>query len=266
MIRLIVPALLIASWILPAMASTDDSRARKIMEMVENRDDGDRMVSTVHMLLIDKNGNRREKRLISYTRDYGKDTRKILFVDNPVEIRNTGFLSYDYDGSAKDDDQWLYLPAIGKTKRIASRDKSSSFMGSDLNYSDMTSLETDDYNYKLVKETKIDGHKVWIIQSTPKTAKVREETGYKKSILAVRQDNYVVIKAKKWTSEGGYVKYMDVRKLARIDGIWVSVEILITKKQGDVIKHRTLIQKSDVKFGQDLRDDMFSIRRLEKGM
>ena len=52
-------------------------------------------------------------------------------------MKNTGFLTYDYDASGKDDDQWLYLPALGKTKRIASSDQSGAFMGSDFNYSDL---------------------------------------------------------------------------------------------------------------------------------
>ena len=61
-----------------------------------------------------------------------------MFFLSPADVKDTGFLTYDYDEEGRDDDQWLYLPALKKTKRIASGDKSGSFMGSDFTYADMT--------------------------------------------------------------------------------------------------------------------------------
>jgi len=135
-----------------------------------------------------------------------------------------------------------------------------------MNYSDMTSRNLSDYEYKLLKESKIGGHQTWLIQSVPKDKNIMEETGYIKSILAVRQDNYMVVKAKMWTYEGGYIKFLDVKKLEQIDGIWVAVENHVVKKLGKKIVHQTKITMSQVKFNQDLHDDMFTIRRLEKGL
>ncbi|MCK5098830.1 MAG: outer membrane lipoprotein-sorting protein, partial [Desulfobacteraceae bacterium] len=177
-----------------------------------------------------------------------------------------GFLTFDYDDNNKDDDQWLFLPALGKTKRIASQDKSSSFMGSDLNYSDMTSKDTNNYNYKLIKETMINKQKVWLIESKPRTKEIEKETGYKKSIIAVRQDNYVIVKAKLWTYDNKYIKYISIKKLEKIDGIWLALETHIVKKQDKRMIHQTLMKQSNVKFNQNLDDNIFTIRKLEKGL
>jgi len=255
-----------AALFFPGSVFPDDPKARAIMQKVDDRDDGDNMTSSMLMILIDKNGNKRKKYFKNFSKDYGKDTKRIMFIEKPANIKNTAFLTFDYDSAEKDDDQWLFLPALGKTKRIASSDKSGSFMGSDLNYSDMTDRELSDYDFKLLKETKLKGKKVWLIESVPRSEDVIEETGYKKSILAVRQDNYVVVKAKNWTEDGGYVKIMDVKSLKKIEGIWVSTEMLVTKRQGKNVVHKTQLTLSDIKFNQNFEDDLFTIRRLEKGL
>ena len=137
----------------------DDPKARRIMQKVEDRDDGDNSTSDMEMILIDKNKKKRIRKIKVYTKDKGKDTLRLMFFQYPADVKDTGFLTYDYDNPDKDDDQWLYLPALRKTKRIASSDKSGSFMGSDLNYSDMTKRNLEDYDFTLMKEMEVRGKK-----------------------------------------------------------------------------------------------------------
>lgn len=250
----------------PHTTMADDPAARKIMEKVEDVDDGDLRTADMLMILIDKAGNKRKKYFKTYSKDEGEDTKGIMFIDRPANIRNTAFLTWDYDDPDHDTDQWLYLPALGKPKRIASSDQDGSFMGSDLNYSDMNSRNLDDYDYRILKEMELKGVRVWLIESLPRSEKVIDKTGYKKAIIAVRQDNYMVSRIKAWTKSGGYVKLMDFDKLETIDGILVYMETRVVKKQGNQIKHKTRILLSDVKFNQNLSNDMFTLRRLEKGL
>ena len=112
--------------------------AREIMQAVEDREDGDNRVADMSMVLIDKNGDTRTRAIRSFDKDKGEDNQRIMFFLSPADVKDTAFLTYDYDEYEKDDDQWLYLPALRKSKRIASSDKSGSFMGSDFSYSDMT--------------------------------------------------------------------------------------------------------------------------------
>jgi len=252
-------------FVVPA-ASADDPEARVIMEKVDARDDGDNMTNEMEMILIDKKQKERIRKLYSYKKDKGEDTYGILFFVHPADVKNTGFLTYDYDDPDKDDDQWLYLPALRKTKRIASSDKDGSFMGSDLNYSDMTKTDLEDYDFTLKKEIDVKGVKTWAIESVPRTKEVIDETGYKKALLFVRQDNYVVIRAAKYTKSGGYIKYVDVKNLEQIDGIWVSTETHVTKKRGKRTVHKTILKLKNIKFNQDLDYELFTVRRLEKGL
>ncbi len=119
---------------------------REIMEKVNARDEGDRSKGEMEMILIDKKGKKRIRKLKTFGRKNGKDNLSLMFFLSPADVKNTGFLTYDYNESGKDDDQWLYLPALRKTKRIVAGDKSGSFMGSDLNYSDMTTQDLDLYD------------------------------------------------------------------------------------------------------------------------
>lgn len=247
-------------------ASADDPKAREIMQNVEDRDDGDNGSSKMEMILIDKSGRERVRRIRRFMKDKGEDTYLLMFFIEPADVKDTGFLTYDYDDADKDDDQWLYLPALRKTKRIATDDKSGSFMGSDLSYADMTSRDLEDYDFFLKKEMDVEGHKTWLIESIPRNKAVIDETGYEKSLLIVRQDNYYVVRAVHWVRDGGYLKYMDTQKLEQIDGIWVGAEVHVIKKKGKQTVHKTILKISDVKFNQDLDYDLFSIRRLEKGL
>jgi hypothetical protein len=119
----------------------DDAKARAIMEKLDARDDGKTIEQDMLMVLIDKNGKKRVRDMKSYGKDFGVDEYQIMFFKSPSDVKNTAFLTYDYDDASKDDDQWLYLPALKKVKRIPSADKSGSFMGSDFSYYDMTKRE-----------------------------------------------------------------------------------------------------------------------------
>jgi len=260
--------LLVLPFIAP-YAFADDMEARAIMEKVDARDDGDNQISDMEMILIDKKGKERIRKIHTFSKDKSEDTLKLMFFQHPADVKDTAFLTFDYDDPDKDDDQWLYLPALRKTKRIASTDKSGSFMGSDLTYSDMTSRNLEDYDYTFyekAKEKEVNGIKTWVIWSVARSKDIIKETGYEKSLIFVRQDNFFVIRALHWVRDGGYKKYMDIKKLELIDGIWVASELHVTKKKGQNTVHKTILNLSNVKFNQDLEFNMFTVRRMEKGL
>ena len=260
----IQPLLLVGALLYPL--SLFAMTADEIATQVDERDEGDKSISTMEMALIDKHGNERIRKMKNYSMDKDDRTQSVIFFLTPADVRNTAFLTYDYNDSSKDDDQWLYLPALKKTKRIASSDKSSSFMGSDFTYSDMTSREVEDYTYRIAKETTVRDNKVWVMESIPKTRKTIDETGYTKSYMFVRQDNFVVVRALHILKDGGKKKYLDVKKLEQIDGIWVATEIEMKTTQDKNTLHRTILKLDNVMFNQDMDDAFFSVRRIEKGL
>ena len=92
---------------------------RDIMKKVDERPDGETRYAQMELTLVKKNGSKRERKMESWAMDIGKDTKKIMYFTYPGDVKGTGFLTWDYDQIGKEDDKWLYLPAIKKTRRIS---------------------------------------------------------------------------------------------------------------------------------------------------
>jgi hypothetical protein len=260
---------LAVAWLLLS-AAWDSARAqapsgREIMERVDARDDGDRLLQDMQMLLTDQNGGTRTRRLRMWRRDVGEDIQTLLFFLTPADVKDTGFLTYDFDDPDRDDDQWLYLPALKKSKRIATADKSGSFVGSDFSYADLTKRPLDRYDYRLLETGEQDGVPVWFVEAIPNHPAEIAETGYTKIRYAVRQDNAVVVGAVFTLRRGGREKHYTVTRLDQIDGIWVPTAMWMATGKGDVRLHETRLELENVRFGQPMDDARFSVRQLEKG-
>ncbi len=264
---LVLVALVLAFLPCPgARAAGDDPRAREIMQKVHDRDDGDTAVVDQEMILKDKRGKERVRRIRTFEKDFGKDSHRIMFFQEPPDVKDTAFLTYDYDDGKRDDDQWLYLPALKKVKRIASSEKDASFMGSDFTYGDMTKQELSKYLYQLLGEKEIEGQKAWIIQVDPASPEVVEEFGYTKSVVCIRQDNYLMVEGEFWLEKGDKVKTFHAPDIRVIDGVWTAMEMRMETRQGDRVIHSTVFKTLDVKYNQPMEDEMFTTRRMEKGL
>jgi len=251
---------------IPGIASSAELTGREVMERVINRDSGNHKTSDMEMVLIDKKGFQRIRKIRGYNWESDKGRYSILFFLEPADVKNTGFLTYDYKESGKDDDQWLYLPALRKTKRIAGGDQSGSFMGSDFNYSDMTEVDISEFSYKISKEPEVDGVKTWQIEAIPKNESVASDTGYSKSVIFVRQDNYVPVRSVLWVHKSNRRKFMKVEKLTQIEGIWVVLESQMTTKEGRATVHSTYLRNSNIQFNRNLGEEIFTVRQLGKGL
>jgi len=98
------------------VAWADEMTAKTVMKKVDARDDGDRSIAEMTMLLIDRHGKQRSRTIRSFSLDKADDTYSLMFFLTPADVTGTGFLTYDYDETTRDDDQWLYLPALKKNQ------------------------------------------------------------------------------------------------------------------------------------------------------
>jgi len=260
-----IAVLLITIISMPLAYAKEALSPLEIMKRVDTRYDGDDRDSEMIMILIDKKGKERTRKLKVFSRDNGEDTWSASFFLSPQDVKNTGFLSYDYDKTTEDD-QWLYLPALHKVKRIASNDKTSSFMGSDFSYADMTDKEISDYTYTYLKTIQLNNQTCHVIESVPKTEKIVKDFGYTKSALFVLADSYVVARAVYWLEENNRIKYYDVKKFETIDKIVTPVEIHMTLKKGGIFLHKTIILYKNIRYNKGLDATIFSTRQLEKGV
>ncbi|MGD8860895.1 MAG: outer membrane lipoprotein-sorting protein [Myxococcales bacterium] len=246
--------------------NTEDARA--IAKAVEARATGDRGTAQVVLTLKDASGRERVRKLVQKSMDFEGGSKTIMFFEAPADVRNTGLLSVDYDDGDKEDDQWLYLPSLHKSTRISTSDKSGSFMGTDITYSDMTKKDPDQYDYRLLeKSVKVDGEDCWVIEARPRTDKEKKETGYVKTQTWISKDKLMPVQVKAWVKEGKKLKYIKFSQFEKVDGIWVSKRMAVRTVRGGNVESQTLFQMNNVKFNQpSVTEDQFSQRRLEKGL
>ena len=277
-LSLLVPALsatLSAPLALAAPAldpNTTDAKA--IMDAVEARDEGDRSKSRLSMRIIDKDGRERTRAVQSRGMRFGEGRKQIMLFESPEDVRGTGMLSVDYDAGDRDDDQWLYLPSLHKSTRISSGEKSGSFMGTDLSFSDMTKADPSHYTYQVIKQSEqvaVKGQEekedCWVIESAPATAKAKEETGYVKSQVWVSKSKLMPVQVMSLIREGKKVKYIQFQDLKQVDGLWVAHTILAYTKKGGALESKTILQFSDMSFNNsDVTPDLFQQSRLEQGL
>ncbi len=251
-------------YLIPLSANAADS-GLEIMTLVEARDDGDNRTESIIMILIDKNGHERQRQLQSFRKDQGSTVMQLLFFLEPANVRNTGFLTYDYQDPSRDNDQWIYLPELHKTKRIASSDKSQPFMGSDFSYADMTRRVLDEWTFKVLGEKEVRGEMTWLIEAVPVSKEVEKRYGYSKSVLFVQPELNMVVRAVHWLTDGK-LKYLDITRLEEIDGVWTAMELDMRTVQGKETIHRTIMRFGNVRYNQELDENSFTQRQLEKGI
>lgn len=250
--------------------NTTDAKA--IMDAVEARAEGDKVKSRLVMKIVDRDGRERERVVQSRGLEFEGGHKQIMLFESPEDVRGTGLLSIDYDAGEKDDDQWLYLPSLKKSTRISSGEKSGSFMGTDLSYSDMTQADPDHYTYKVLKpsvKVKLDGkaEECWLIESVPATKKAKEETGYIKSQVWVSKDKLMPVQIKSWIREGRKLKYIQFKDIEKIDDLWFAKTIIARTKKGKQVESTTLLKFSQVSFNnKEVTPDLFQQSRLEQGL
>ena len=231
---------------------------RDIMLKIEERPEGDDQRSIMKMTLINKRGKTRERSVLMYSKKYGEDGKSLMYFQSPGDVKGTGFLAWDYDDPKKDDDQWLYLPALKKSRRISGSSKNDYFMGTDFTYDDMGDRNVDEDTHKLLREEELDGYKCWVVESTPK----EEDYMYSKRISWIRQDALVAAKVDFYDQKGGHLKTLTVSDVREQDGIWTSFRMEMENFQKE---HKTIIEMLEVQYNIGLEDSLFRVSTLERG-
>ena len=212
--------------------------------------------SEVTMTLIDKNNNKKVRKVIMFSKE-GKEGRNsyVEFLE-PADVKGTKFLTIAHKKS--DDEQRLYLPALKKTRQISSSSKDGKFMGSDLTYYDMEDRAFEDSNYKFVKEDKFGDKDCYVIEviSTVKTSP------YSKSLVWISKTDYFTYKIECYDKKDDtLLKVITMVEVKVIDGIITPVKTVVdNKKEGT----KTLMQIDNIKINAGVKDDIFSIQNLEK--
>ncbi len=179
--------------------------AREIMELSHDAVKVSSFEAVSTLTIRDSRGNERIRKntMASMSLEDGTEKRIIKFIA-PPEVEGTGILIFDYP--EKSDDMWIYLPALRKTRRIVSREKSKSFMGSEFSNANMSAPGLDDFTYRITGTELIGGHDCHLVESVPADASLEETYGYSRSVSWVDRSNYLVHKTEYFNFAGDHFK------------------------------------------------------------
>ena len=233
--------------------------ALQVIEKVYNRPVGDDMTSNLKMTLINSGGNERVREIKQFSRDFGKVEKRIMFFVKPADVKNTSFMNWSYDEEGKDDDQWIYLPALKKVKRISSDRKGDYFMGSDFTYDDLGDRKPNDDTHKILREEKLNGEDCYVIESTPKD----EDYMYSKTVTWIIKDKWIGLKKDFYDEDGDLLKTLTVNKYKDIKGF-----LIITNTEMNNIQknHKTVMELRNVKINSGIPKSKFTERMMTRGI
>jgi outer membrane lipoprotein-sorting protein len=237
----------------------DNISGLKVIENVYSRKSPKDQTGELIMTLINKRGAERIRKIKQFTKDFGKVEKKIMFFIAPADVHNTSFMNWSYDEDNKDDDQWIYLPALKKIKRISSDSKSDYFMGSDFTYDDLGDRKPKQDNHKILREEKYNGEDCYVVESIPKD----EEYMYSKTITWVIKDKWIGLKKEFYDEDGELLKTLNIKKYQKIKGYW----LILNSEMHNVQKnHTTTMELKNIKVDSSLPSNKFSERMMKRGL
>lgn len=166
--------------------------------------------------------------------------------------------------SEGDDDLWIYLPALKKSRRLVANNKKDSFVGSDFSYGDISLPKVDRYRHTLLRFEKIDDHDCHVIESVPINDAIRSNSGYSRKITWLRADNALETKVEYYDVSGRLLKTQRVAKHQLVEpdrARWFALYREMTNHQTG---HRTLISFDKIEPGVAAPDEMFTTRYVER--
>lgn len=241
------------------LAYANDITGLEVIQNAYNRPTGDNMQGDLSMILINSRGEKRVREIKQFTKDYGNMDKKIMFFISPADVRNTSFMSWNYDDPTKSDDQWIYLPALKRVKRISSDSKGDYFMGSDFTYDDLGDRHPLDDTHRIIREEVLNGKSVYVVESIPKD----KDYMYSRTITWINKDNWVGLKKEFYDEDGDLLKILTVDEQQVFDEI-----IIITKmSMSNIQKNQsTVMSFSNVILNRGIDDSYFTERIMRRGL
>ena len=261
--RLILTVVFILSFSLPLLTADEPNSTKEIpdVQTIVNKANivayyqGKDGKAKVKMTITNKKGQKRERRFIILRKDIedGGDQKYFVYFQKPADVRKMVFMVHKHADPKKDDDRWLYLPALSLVRRIAAGDKRTSFVGSDFLYEDVSGRSLKEDTHELIKTT----DKLFVIKNVPKQPDTVEFNYFN---VSIDRKTYVPVKMEFYDKKNKLYRVIESTKVEKIQDFPTVVKSVVSNlKTGS----KTEMEFSNVKYDINLKD-IFTERYLHR--
>jgi len=256
-LRLFFVVIVCISTINAAFAENDEKAYRIVLEADKRATGYIDSSSKTEMILIDQKKREKKKSMVNQVKEYDAGDRSVITFIEPAENRGTALLVH---GKAdEDDDQWLYLPRMKRTKKISSNNKTGSFLGSEFSFEDLSDQDVDDFTYTWLKEENLNGLVCDVIERTP----INKKSFYSKHIVWIDKTELRTQKIEYYNRRGELYKTMTFNGYRlHDDNRWRPDQMVMVNHSND---KSTIMNISEFATGVGLTDNTFSISSLSRG-
>src|SRR6056297_3268386 len=227
----------------------------EVLDKVDQTLDSKGRKSEISMTIINANDQKRNRTIEIISKGDNKGLVQFL---SPADVEGTSFLTLTEDGK---ENMWLYLPAIGKVRKIASHMRNGSFMGTDFTYNDISMVGgsdyRDDYNSSLEDEVKYNGKDCYLLKTVP----TKDDIEYAKMKMWVNKENYMPLKMEFYDRDGKLLKIMKNVNIEKIDGHLTPNKITMENVQENT---KTILALNKVKYNVEITDIIFTTRYIQQ--
>ena len=233
--------------------------AEAIVESARNNIQADTVSSRSRMVITAKNGSQSERVIDQFSKDDTSGNKRSMIVfQSPATVAGTRFLTIENKG--KDNDQWIYLPSLGKVRRIAASEGGGSFMGTDFSYNDISSQdrETSADSHKILREEVVNGINCYVIESTPRDTSYQ----YSKMVQFIDKTKKQLRKIELYDKKGAQVKLMEILEYKDIQG---KNSAVVMKMSTLAAGTSTTIFTDRLEYDKTIPEGVFTVSFLETG-
>ena len=240
-----------------------EAGAAEMMENNFNVSKTKTLVSQQKMVLETEQGQQRVRDMSSRSKlqANGKDLSLLVRFDTPADVQGTTFLQIQNED--KDDDMWIYLPALKKVRRLVSNNKRDSFVGSDFSYGDVLTLRPGLFTHTLKGAETLGGAECYVVESAPKEGGMAEDIGYARKTTWLRKDNFLEVQIQYFDASGTLLKTQTAWSHKRLQDSpprWIALE---RKMVNHETGHKTSLSISKTDTEEPVQDEAFTARALE---
>jgi outer membrane lipoprotein-sorting protein len=267
--RCALVSFLVAGLALPASADPATAglpAGLDVVQRVNERNEGVTLRRDARMDLIDSKGRTRSRAARMFRKYTGDDKKTTVFFTEPATIAGTSFLTFDYAEADRDDDQWLYLPAHRKVRRISATDRGNTFFGTDLSYEDVkkeTKLAAEDYHWKVLGTETVDGHDCYVLEGIPVDEQTARDLGYSRVVSRIDRELWLTRLADYWDLKDQHLKTTRNLAIEEVGGFWT---IRRTEVLNHRSGHRTVLEFSNIAYDDGVPDELFEPGNLTRGL